>query len=66
VRTSDNIDEHEVCCYELVSVDSASLVLYLLLCFVYIFNFQNPNFLELDYDLISLDIKLIFQKNKSL
>jgi hypothetical protein len=26
-----NIDEHEVCCYDLVSVDSASLVLY---CFI--------------------------------
>jgi hypothetical protein len=34
VRTSDFIDEHRICCSELVSVDSTTLVLYLLIIFI--------------------------------
>jgi hypothetical protein len=31
-----NIDEHELCCHDLVSVDSASLILYSLFYSVYV------------------------------
>jgi hypothetical protein len=37
VRTSINIDEHGVCCYDLVSVDSKTLVFFFLLYLVYVF-----------------------------
>jgi hypothetical protein len=54
-----------VCCYDLVSVDSLSLVLYFSFHFIYFMfiliilkiPFKNP--LELDYDLISLDLNLL-------
>jgi hypothetical protein len=52
----------EVCCYDSVSVDSQTLILYLLfyyLVYVYVFIFKNPKIkplLELGYGLISLVI----------
>ena len=44
----DNIDEHEICCYDLVSVDSKTIVLYFLVNFIlfslcFIFKAQKSN-----------------------
>jgi hypothetical protein len=51
-----------MCCFDLVSVDSATLVLYLLFLFYlfYVYSFSFPKtLLELDKDLISLDLNLL-------
>jgi hypothetical protein len=51
-----------MCCFDLVSVDSATLILYLLFLFYlfYVYSFSFPKtLLDLDKDLISLDLNLL-------